>query len=74
MGGVPEVVEDGESGILAPLGDVEAMAQAVGRLLDDDALHARFAARARAGAVESFRKQSIIDRYEAHYRRLLEVR
>ncbi len=40
-GGVPAVVGDGESGILAAVGDAQAFASAVARLLDDGALRER---------------------------------
>ncbi len=45
-GGVPAVVADGVTGLLAPVGDAAAFASAVRRLLDDKALRARFAAAA----------------------------
>ena len=71
VGGLPEVVADGECGFLAPLGDVSRLASAVGRLLDDDALHARMSRAARARAEKQFRLAPMVDRYEASYRRLL---
>jgi glycosyltransferase involved in cell wall biosynthesis len=40
-GGIPEAVLDGETGLLAPVGDAAALAAAAGRLLDDAALRAR---------------------------------
>ena len=43
-GGVPAVVADGVTGLLVPIGDAAAFAQAVARLLDDPAERARFAA------------------------------
>ena len=46
-GGVPAVVADGISGLLAPVGDAAAFAAAVARLLDDPAERARLAAAAR---------------------------
>ncbi len=55
-GGVPEVVEDGVQGLLIAPGDVDAMAEAVMRLLGDDALRARMGEegrlRARAFTIE----------------------
>jgi glycosyltransferase involved in cell wall biosynthesis len=45
--GCREVLEDGETGLLVPPADAEGLAQAVLRLLGDDALRARLAARAR---------------------------
>src|SRR5882724_6291687 len=41
VGGVPEVVHDGENGLLVPAGDPHALAGALRRMLDDDALHDR---------------------------------
>ncbi len=50
--GVPEVVRNGETGLLAPAGDVAALAGAVERLLGDPSLRREMgrAARARVGA------------------------
>ena len=45
-GGVPAVVAEGVTGLLVPVGDAAAFADAVARLLDDAALRARFAAAA----------------------------
>jgi len=50
--GVPDVVDDGRSGLLAPEGDAVALAGLVARLLDDAALRARLAGGARALGAE----------------------
>jgi N-acetyl-alpha-D-glucosaminyl L-malate synthase BshA len=71
VGGVPEVVEDGQSGVLCEVGDVAAMAGAVGRLLDDEDGQARMSAAARRIAVERFGKGPMVDAYEAYYRRVI---
>ena len=48
--GFSEVIEDGRSGLLVPPGDVDALRQALGRLLDDPPLRDRLAQGARARA------------------------
>ncbi len=70
-GGLPEVVREGEDGYLLPVGDVDAMADAVGRILDDPALHRRLSAAARAGAVDRFARAPMVTRYERYYERVL---
>ena len=71
IGGLPELIEEGVSGFLAPVGDVDAMAAAALRLLEDGALHTRMSTQARALAMERFRLAPAVDRYLAHYRRVL---
>lgn len=55
-GGPREVITDGEHGLLAPYGDANAMAKAIGRFIDDPAFAARCGAAARARA-EDFAAQ-----------------
>ena len=62
-GGLPEVVVDGETGFLLPVGDVEGMAAAALKLLGDDDLHRRFAAASRRRAVEGFSQEAVVARY-----------
>jgi L-malate glycosyltransferase len=71
VGGVPEVVPDGEVGFLHAVGDCDAMAASVGRLLDEAPLRARLGTAARAHALTGFRVEPAVDRYEAVYRRVL---
>src|SRR4029079_18630506 len=52
VGGVPEVVRDGENGLLVPPGDVDAIAGAIGRLAADGELRAALASRAPASVAE----------------------
>ncbi len=54
VGGVPSVVLDGKTGLLAPRGDAVALATAVLRLLDDPALRQSFGQAARTRALERF--------------------
>jgi N-acetyl-alpha-D-glucosaminyl L-malate synthase BshA len=69
-GGLPEVVVDGETGFLCPVGDVEAMAAATLRLLSDEDLRRRCGAAGRRRAVEQFRQDVIVPRYRAIYQRV----
>jgi N-acetyl-alpha-D-glucosaminyl L-malate synthase BshA len=71
VGGLPEVVPDGEVGYLAPVGDVATMADRVLRLLADPALHRRQSDAARALAVAQYQITPAVDRYQAFYERVL---
>ncbi len=71
VGGIPEVVPEGEVGFLAPVGDVATMADRVLRILGDPGLRARLSRAARDRAVQQYGLQPAIDRYEAHYARVL---
>jgi N-acetyl-alpha-D-glucosaminyl L-malate synthase BshA len=68
-GGLSEVVSDGISGFLCPVGDVDAMADAGIRLLTDDALWQRMSTAAAADARARFSEAAIVAQYEALYRR-----
>jgi N-acetyl-alpha-D-glucosaminyl L-malate synthase BshA len=70
-GGLPEVVDDGETGFLAPVGDVEAMANGAVHILRDTETWRRFSAAAVASAAERYGVAAIIPQYEAYYRRIL---
>ena len=54
ISGIPELVDDGETGILVPPGDAHALADAIGRLHDDPALRARLGEAARARVERDF--------------------
>lgn len=71
VGGLPEVVLDGETGFLAPVGDVDAMAKHVRRLLSDGDLHARMSRAARDRTEAQFQLEPAVQRYEATYRRIV---
>ncbi|MHC4953222.1 MAG: N-acetyl-alpha-D-glucosaminyl L-malate synthase BshA [Planctomycetota bacterium] len=71
VGGLPEVVEDGISGLLEPLGEEERLAQRIIGLLSDDAACSAMGSAARARAVERFGEAGGVSAYEAAYRRLL---
>jgi N-acetyl-alpha-D-glucosaminyl L-malate synthase BshA len=70
-GGLPEVVDSGETGFLAPVGDVEAMAEGAIHILRDPDTWRRFSAAARASATERYGVARIIPQYERYYERIL---
>jgi starch synthase len=54
VGGIPEVVADGETGLLVPVGDEAALASAIDALIRDPARAAELGARGRQRAVAEF--------------------
>jgi glycosyltransferase involved in cell wall biosynthesis len=73
IGGLPEAVTDGESGLLVAPGDADELAGALERLIGDRALRERLGAGARA-RVEAFSAPAVVPRYEAAYERALAAR
>jgi N-acetyl-alpha-D-glucosaminyl L-malate synthase BshA len=71
VGGLSEVILDGETGFLRPVGDVDAMAACATRLIEDEPLRRRMAGAARHRAETQFRVEPAVDRYLAVYRRVL---
>ena len=71
VGGLHEVVDDGETGYLHDLNDLEGMARSAIRLLTDSELHRRFAAQGRRTVTERFCVDLIVPRYESFYAALL---
>jgi glycosyltransferase involved in cell wall biosynthesis len=71
VGGVPELIEDGVSGCLFPVGDVESMAECAIRLLKDPARLEAMGAAARQTAQDHFCASRIIPLYENYYEQVL---
>ena len=71
VGGLPEVIRNGETGRLTPVGNIEAMAEAAIAILENEQTHARIAQAARQDALTRFTLAAALDRYEAYYRRLM---
>jgi len=70
-GGMPEIIDDGETGLLIPLNDPQAMAQAILTLHRDRALAQRIAIAGRQKANKQFKAQRYASEVEAVYRTLL---
>ena len=66
VGGIPEVVTDGETGLLLPPGNAEALARRLLEVIDDPALRERLGA-ASAGLAERFGASAAVARLEELY-------
>jgi len=64
VGGVTEILRDGENGLLVPMNDPEALAGAIRRYFDDEALQERLRA-ATVASVARFSPDEIYGRLEA---------
>lgn len=67
VGGVSEVVRDGENGFLVPSGDHNALAERMNLLLEDPALASRLGANGRSLLVEKFSEDVMMKRITALY-------
>ncbi|MBM3471624.1 MAG: glycosyltransferase family 4 protein [Armatimonadetes bacterium] len=74
VGGVPEAVVDGETGLLVPPGDPAALASALDRLLTDPALRRRMGEAGRRRALEHFTEERMLTETAAVYERVLSGR
>jgi glycosyltransferase involved in cell wall biosynthesis len=74
VGGVPEVVEHGATGLLVEGQAPEGYAKAVRRLLHEPGLHARIAADARRLVAERFSWAAVRQAYLETYRDALQAR
>jgi glycosyltransferase involved in cell wall biosynthesis len=72
VGGLPELIEVGRSGLLAPPGDIGAFAQAVARLVESAPLRTALAARGRERA-RDFDVAHMVEGTERVYRHVLET-
>lgn len=67
VGGLPEIVVDGETGLLVPPGDAEALAGAIRTLADDADRVVAMGAAGRARALAEFSQARCTERTEALY-------
>ncbi len=70
-GGIPEMVESGSVGLLAPRGDVPELGRAMARLLDDEPLRAAMGRQARDVVAAGFSRATQVENYFHLYRDLL---
>jgi N-acetyl-alpha-D-glucosaminyl L-malate synthase BshA len=71
IGGLHEVIREGETGYLRDPHDADGMSEVVINLLDDDELRSRVGFKARESAKRDFGKDKIVAEYRSFYERLL---
>ena len=74
VGGIPEVIQDGVSGLLVPPSDASALSNALIRLLLDADLRARIGAEARSLVEREWSSVRMITRTAAVYEEVLAAR
>ena len=72
-GGLPEVIRDGETGILCPVGDIPGMTAAALAILTDRKRWADMSKLASEDARERFSRDAIVTKYESLYQRSLPI-
>ncbi len=73
VGGVPDLVEDGVTGFLAPPGDARGLSERIEQLLRDSALRTRMGRRGQEVARERFRRDTVVARYRQIYEDVLKT-
>jgi glycosyltransferase involved in cell wall biosynthesis len=74
VGGVPEVLGEGEAGLLVPARDAEGLAGAAASLLLDRPRRDRLGLRARARQEATFSERAMVERVERLYEELVRAR
>jgi N-acetyl-alpha-D-glucosaminyl L-malate synthase BshA len=72
-GGLPEVVDDGVTGFLHPVGEVDAMAESAARLLRDPNLARTIGRAARQSVIDRFAPDTIVPQYIQLYSELVDT-
>ena len=71
VGGVPDAVRDGETGVLIPAGDPDALAEALRAVIEAPERARSLGAAAQAYAHEEYRESRVIERLSAWYESLM---
>jgi glycosyltransferase involved in cell wall biosynthesis len=74
VGGIPEQIDDGLTGLLVPVADAQGLAKRIVQLLADDALRQRLGTAATAAAREHFDVRRQVDTYLHWYGDLVDRR
>lgn len=71
VGGVADIILDGQTGFVTPPGDVAAFGDAMVRLVNDDTLRAQLAAAGRAHVQDKYSYQRLVRDMSSYYHELL---
>jgi len=71
VGGIPEIIETSDHGLLVPPGDSEALAEAIRSLIDDPVLRRNLSIAARARVNTEFSIANTLENYDRLYRNAL---
>ena len=71
VGGIPEVVTDGETGFLSDVGDTDKMSEDVLKLFSDEKMRRTFGEKARELAIARYSAEKIVPQYVAFYEKIL---
>jgi glycosyltransferase involved in cell wall biosynthesis len=70
-GGIPELIQHGKTGFLAPIGDTTTMAKYAVKVLSDEVMTEEFRKACLTRACNDFSRDSITNQYEDIYYRVL---
>lgn len=72
VGGIPDLIDDGDNGLLVEVGNVGQLKNALQKLMSDDGLRTRLSARARPSVLEKeMTAEKMVAKYEALYDQIL---
>ncbi|MGG3469628.1 N-acetyl-alpha-D-glucosaminyl L-malate synthase BshA [Neobacillus pocheonensis] len=72
VGGMPEVINNGDTGYICEVGDIEDIATKAITLLKDEKLHQQFSNRSVETVKTTFKAETIVEQYEQIYFKLLD--
>lgn len=70
VGGCPEVVKDGETGFVVPVGDVEALINKIEYLVENEDLRERMGKLGREDMIERYEQEKVISKLKDVYESL----
>ncbi|WP_257351784.1 N-acetyl-alpha-D-glucosaminyl L-malate synthase BshA [Pseudalkalibacillus decolorationis] len=74
IGGIPEVIKDGETGFICEVGDIDEISEKALLLLEDQQMHTQMAENAIRHVQERFHSRKILDDYLEIYAKTLDLK